>query len=195
MSYAKSPMTRVVLTWSVPGAGTIRSNDKDVSGLTVAAGESIDCFFTNKAGPLAVTLASFTANVQPATGVALAWETMSDSNIRGFNMYRGGSESGPWTKLNNEEIASPTPGSFTGNAYNFTDSTAAAGATYWYQLEDVSLSGAVASHPPMMVVVNAPTAVKLAGLGAAPALSTVMPLAAIGFALLSGFAVARRQRR
>jgi hypothetical protein len=171
--------------WSGPG-------DVDVAG-NLGAAMIVDCTFTNKAGPNAVTLASFSTTVQSGD-VVLDWETVSDSNIRGFNVYRGGSDAGPWAKLNDAEIASPTAGSTTGNTYTFTDTTAEAGATYWYQLEDVTLSGATATHPPMMVVVNAPTAVRLAGLGAAPALSTAVPLAAIGFALLTGFAAARRRR-
>ena len=104
-------------------------------------------------------------------------------------MYRGGSESGPWTKLNNEEIASPTPGRY-GQRLQLHRFDRRSRRDVLVPAGRRMLSGVVASHPPMMVVVNAPTAVKLAGLGAAPALSTAMPLAAIGFALLSGFAVA-----
>ena len=142
--------------------------DTDVSGLTVAGGDSIDCTFTNQAGPLAVTLASFTAEAQPATGVVVAWETVSNQNILGFNLYRGASESGPWTQLNPELIGADFPGASVAEDFEWIDTTAEAGATYWYRLEDVSLNGATASHPPMMVVVNAPTAVRLVGLGAAP---------------------------
>ena len=70
-------------------------------------------------------------------------------------------------------------GSTEGHDYAYTDTTAAQGGTYWYRLDDVSLSGAVTSHPPV-VVAQAPNAVKLVSLGASPVLSTAMPLAAIG---------------
>ena len=111
------------------------ARDTDISGLTLVAGGQIDCEFTNQLGPLAVTLESFTADVGPA-GVVLKWQTVSDINTRGFNVYRGGSETGPWTKLNDAEDTSPTSGSTTGNTYAFTDTTAEAGATYWYRLKD-----------------------------------------------------------
>jgi hypothetical protein len=143
--------------------------------------------------PLAVTLDSFTATAS-STGVSVAWVTVSDLNISGFNLYRAESESEAvvgGTQLNTELI--PASGSTEGHEYAWLDTTALPGHTYWYRLDVVSPGGAVTSQPPVMV--GAPTSVRLVGLGASPALGTAMPLAAIGFALLTGFALARRQRR
>ncbi len=158
----------------------------------VVNGEVEDYWFDLK--PLAVTLESFTAQAT-STGVSLAWVTVSDISTRGFNLYRAESEAGPRTQLNAALIPVAALGSAEGHDYAWTDTTAASGHTYWYQLDDVSLSGAVTSHPPVMVVVSAPTSVRLVGLGASSALGTALPLAAIGFVLLAGFALVRRQRR
>jgi hypothetical protein len=147
--------------------------------------------------PLAVTLESFTGQAS-GTGVSLAWVTVSDINTRGFNLYRAESESeaqAGGTQLNTALIPVAALHSTEGHSYTWPDTTAAPGHTYWYRLQDVSMGGAVTDHPPVMVVAGAPTSVGLVSLGATPALSTAMPLTAIGFALLTGFALARRQRR
>jgi len=143
--------------------------------------------------PLAVTLASFSAEAT-ATGVTVSWETVSNLDTRGFNLYRSESDSGPWTQLNTVLIPVGTPlGSSDGGTYTYNDTTVVPGHIYWYMLEDESLSGVVTPHPPVSAAV--PTAVHLVSLGAGPALGSAMPLAAIGFALLTGFALARRQRQ
>ena len=49
--------------------------------------------------PLAVTLADFSA-VQQGDHVLVTWETNSELNNRGFNLYRGTSAAGPDRQLN-----------------------------------------------------------------------------------------------
>ncbi len=69
------------------------------------------------------------------------------------------------------------------------------GATYWYALEDVDLGGSATRHAPVAVTISEPNAVQMVGLGAGPALGMAAPLAALGLALASGYALARRRRR
>ncbi|MCB9154520.1 MAG: LamG domain-containing protein, partial [Caldilineae bacterium] len=90
--------------------------------------------------PLAVTLASFDATNQP-DGIRLTWETVSELDNLGFNLYRAEAEGGPWTQLNQSLIASPNPGGAAGNSYQWTDSSVTAGDRYWYRLEAVDLAG------------------------------------------------------
>ncbi len=173
------------------------------SGVTLSStdvaygGEVEDYAFT--AGPLAVDLAGFTA-AAGAEGVTLAWETVSETDNAGFNVYRAGSVADrpeqEWVKLNDALIAAAAPGSSEGHSYAFTDATAAQGATYWYALEDVALDGTLTRHAPVSVTVAQPNAVGLAGFGAAPvagAMPALAGLAALALAALAGVAARRRR--
>jgi hypothetical protein len=145
--------------------------------------------------PLAVTLASFAA-VQQGDAVLVSWETVSELDNAGFNLYRGTSAAGPETLL--AHVPSAAPGSAQGFAYSHLDENVQAGQTYWYWLEDISLAGATTLHGPVSVTLGAPTAVRLAEMVATPATPAVLP-AAGGLALLAALAalaaVRRRQRQ
>ncbi len=157
--------------------------------------------------PLAVDLASFTAEAA-ADGVTLAWETVSEIDNAGFNIYRadsslvvgddGSSGVDPlrmtdWVRLNETLIPAATPGSAQGNAYTWIDAAPAAGTT-WYMLEDVSLDGVATQHEPVSVTVAAPNAVHMTAFGAAvtagPALGG---LAALALAALAGIGLRKRR--
>ena len=140
--------------------------------------------------PLAVELAGFTASAAPE-GVELAWETVSEVDVAGFNLYRGETASGPWAQLNDALIPAQAPGAAAGGTYAFADTAAPQGATVWYQLEDVALDGATTRHDPVSVTpAGEPNAVSLSAFGAtAPAawpavagLVAALGLAAAGFA-------------
>ncbi|MCB0229729.1 MAG: hypothetical protein KDH90_11475, partial [Anaerolineae bacterium] len=90
--------------------------------------------------PLAVTLASFDATSQ-AGAILLTWETVSELDNLGFNLYRAEAAGGPWTELNQSLIASPNPGGATGNSYHWTDQSVTPGVRYWYRLQAVDLTG------------------------------------------------------
>ena len=134
-----------VNTWSyTPPAGTrlgptrIDLKVTDSSGLqrylpSVWNGEVTDT-------PLAVTLASFDATSQPGA-VLLTWETVSEIDNLGFNLYRAETEGGPWMQLNQSLIASPNPGSAAGSSYQWTDESVTPSVRYWYRLESVDLAG------------------------------------------------------
>ncbi len=134
-------------------------------------GSSVDytnMTYVSASEPMAVALAFLTATTS-GNGVTLSWETVSEQDNAGFNVYRApGSDdfsrpASPWTKLNDALIPAATPGSSEGNAYTWTDTSAEPGATYWYMLEDVALDGTATQHPPVQVTVAEPNAVGLAG--------------------------------
>ena len=104
--------------------------------------------------PTAVELAAFEAAPQ-GNGVLLTWETASEVDNVGFNVYRAETQAGQLVKLNAYLIASQNPGSAVGAAYSFLDEPAAPGATYYYWLEDVDASGAATRHGPVAVKVGA----------------------------------------
>ena len=77
----------------------------------------------------------------------ITWETASEVDTAGFNIYRGPTEEGPWTQIN-ESLVPPSDDPVQGGQYEFTDEEAEPGETYFYLLEEVELSGAVNRFPP-----------------------------------------------
>jgi hypothetical protein len=146
--------------------------------------------------PLMVTLSGFAA-VVGGDHVLVTWETASEVNTVGFNLYRSDSAEGERALL--ATVPSQAPGSTLGATYSYEDSTVTAGQTYWYWLEGIDLSGATTLHGPVSVVYQAPTAVALTAISASPmgpmAGPTVLPaLAACLAALGAGHLVQRRKR-
>ena len=97
----------------------------------------------------AVSLVSFTAKGAGA-GVEVAWQTAREQDNMGFYVYRAGSPTGLYERLNAQMISglgfSPT-----GRTYSLTDPTATRGVLYYYKLEDVDLHGKRTLHGPVCV--------------------------------------------
>ena len=89
---------------------------------------------------LVLMVVTATGSAFGAATVTVEWSTASELNTAGFNLYRGETPDGPFTRINRELIpASPDP--LIGGTYIFTDTAVVAGRTYYYQLEDVETSG------------------------------------------------------
>ncbi|MFZ2358417.1 MAG: choice-of-anchor J domain-containing protein [Anaerolineae bacterium] len=138
--------------------------------------------------PLAVTLANFTAEAQ-AGQVLVTWETVSELDNAGFNLYRGLLADGSDRSLL-ASVPSQAPGSTQGASYSYADAAVEPGQTYWYWLEDIDLNGATTMHGPVSATVNAPTAVTLASLETGAASPSGMSLAVLFAALLTPLAAA-----
>jgi hypothetical protein len=95
-----------------------------------------------------VTLTSFTA-VGGDGQVLLEWETASEINNIGFNLWRSTSETGSYVKLNASLIPSQALGSVVGAYYSYTDSDVINGTTYYYKLESVDTNGSSEFHGPI----------------------------------------------
>lgn len=70
----------------------------------------------------------------------IRWATASEVENLGYNVYRGESEDGPWTRVNPELI----PGAGTTDEptrYRFVDDTIDPRVTYFYWVESVSIDG------------------------------------------------------
>ncbi|MBP7040898.1 MAG: hypothetical protein KBA92_08125, partial [Anaerolineaceae bacterium] len=90
-----------------------------------------------------VVLKTFSAT-SAENGILVAWETATEVNNLGFNIYRAELVDGERALLNPELIMSKLgPGGLTGATYEFLDETAAVGITYYYWLEDVPLESGV----------------------------------------------------
>ncbi len=144
--------------------------------------------------PLAVTLASFDAQAM-VDHILLSWETVSEMNNAGFNLYRSASPAAPEELL--AFVPSQAPGSTQGASYSYEDAEVAPGETWYYWLEDVDLNGATALHGPVSATLQAPTAVTLDALQAQTAApgAGAAPLAALAAGLLglaAAFGIRRR---
>jgi parallel beta-helix repeat protein len=97
--------------------------------------------------PSAIDLLSFIVQVA-ADRVTLAWETGSEVDNAGFNVWRAETADGTYIQLNDALI--PAQGDpLSGASYNFTDSDMVQGMTYYYKLEDVDTHGVSTFHGPV----------------------------------------------
>jgi CSLREA domain-containing protein len=145
--------------------------------------------------PLAVTLAGFDATAA-ADHVLVTWETVSELENAGFNLYRTVTADRPTAADLLAYVPSQGPGSTQGFLYSHQDDAVTAGQTTWYWLEDVDFNGATTLHGPVSVVFAAPTAVTLDSLNASPAaaagsLSLLALPAVVSLALGAAWALRR----
>lgn len=108
---------------------------------------------TRTCSPTAVLWSAFDAQAVGAT-VLVTWETTSELDIAGFNVFRSASADGQYAKLNAALIPA-TGGPAQGAAYSYEDSNVTAGGTYYYKIEAVSTGG--------QITVNGPISVRLGG--------------------------------
>ena len=130
----------ISVTWT-PGTGI-------ASGITLAAGDVITCVFNNAGSALAVDLAYFAADLRD-DGVHVVWETVSETNTAGFNIYRAESADGLWVKLSTTTIAVLTPGGSSGNVYEWVDAAYTPGQPAYYILETIGLDGSLDWSAPL----------------------------------------------
>ncbi|NOY60606.1 MAG: T9SS type A sorting domain-containing protein [Calditrichaeota bacterium] len=103
-----------------------------------------------------VELADFSGEVEVGKGIRLKWETGSEANHAGFNLFRkeeGGSE---YKKINDMLIRPDGT-----RQYEFFDRQVKVGKTYLYKLEDVSLTGSRTQHESISIFVEKPVSFEL----------------------------------
>ncbi len=79
----------------------------------------------------------------------IRWETVSETDIQGFDLYRADDPQGDPVRLNDTLIPAKQPGNPTGDQYQFVDRPAQPGTTYYYWLDCVFLDGSTARHGPV----------------------------------------------
>lgn len=134
----------------------------------------------NVSGPTAVSLSSFKLDERRSNrnGITLDWTTASEVSTAGFNIYRSEHEDGPYTRINPQLIPASTD-PLAGGSYQYQDSSAVPGRTYYYQLEDIELNGTAVRHTPLPA--SAPAAADANGNPIA-----IRALSALGLMLLIG---------
>jgi Abnormal spindle-like microcephaly-assoc'd, ASPM-SPD-2-Hydin len=84
-------------------------------------------------GAPALTIAlSGNAVAAAAHSVDIAWDASTSANVQGYNVYRGTTSGGPYTKI------SPT---LSGSALSFTDIAPVSGSNYFYIVTSVDSTG------------------------------------------------------
>ncbi|MCX8044586.1 MAG: hypothetical protein N3B18_10760 [Desulfobacterota bacterium] len=97
-----------------------------------------------------IELVSFKA-LKSKGKVQILWETASETNNYGFNIYRAENKNGEYVKINSEII--PANGSPTqGASYEYVDTSIKSMKAYYYKLEDVDRDGTTTFHEPVKAV-------------------------------------------
>ena len=133
--------------------------------------------------PLAVALAAFDAQ-QVNNQIDVTWQTISELDIVGFDLYRSTTLDGERMLLGH--FPSQNPGSTQGAFYDYTDIDVIPGTTYYYWLDEVDISGSTTLHGPVSATYAVPTAVIVRDFRAeqASVLSLSWLLIALGVAAL-----------
>ena len=98
----------------------------------------------------AAVLSDFTSSFNPDTAsVELSWETFSDSDILGFDIYRSYENSPVLVKINTETLLVYPPDGTEGNQYSYTDAGVEIGQTYTYWLDLIDLGGQTSRFGPV----------------------------------------------
>ena len=128
---------------------------EDAKGFFISQEGSTNCgclfAMVTESNPTAVDLISFDAESVPE-GVKVSWETATETDNLGFNLYRSDSLTSDKVQLNDTLIPpNVPPGSPFGATYEFVDTGATAFQTYFYWLEDIDASGEITLHGPVGV--------------------------------------------
>ncbi|MBN1559563.1 Ig-like domain-containing protein [candidate division KSB1 bacterium] len=142
-------------TWTMDMSQYPPYNYYDVDARVVdSAGDGVSNTWGLK---VPVELASFTSAVEPYKGVILEWETAREYGNSGFNVLRSLKEEGDYVKVNEKIIPSSQNG-----RYEYVDSDIAAGRTYYYKLENISVDGSKALFGPVTAEAPVPKEFRLA---------------------------------
>ena len=184
---------------SSAGAYLLRGSVGSAAGTVSGGGYTVRGGFWQPGlqAPLAVTLAGFTAR-QDGASILVEWQTVSEIDCTGFNLYRGTNDDWAGASLL-AFVPSQAPGSAQGFEYNYRDAEVEPGPTYYYWLEDVDLGGQGTVHGPVTAALAGPTAVTMAVLTTSAGETPVAPvwlLPAMLFAALAALPVVTyRQKR
>jgi len=146
----------------------------DYSSLTIDSNDGCTFWYTTEyiqtsgSAPWQTRIGSFKFDTCEPTAVELArfegwpegeaihveWETVTEIDNLGFNLYRANASDGPYVKLNEELIPSQAPGSPIGAIYVWLDEGVEVGQTYYYKLEDMDAYGHTTMHGPVAVMVG-----------------------------------------
>ncbi len=142
---------------SVGGDGTALTTGTIQSGTFTSGGDYYalgDDAANGQDNSLPVELSAFEA-LTDVDRVVLNWQTSSELENYGFNIYKKSVDQPEWSLVNDDIIEGQ--GTFSGESdYSFTDFEVISGRSYTYKLESVSYSGAVNVEKVVKVEVPVP---------------------------------------
>jgi hypothetical protein len=77
--------------------------------------------------------------------IEIEWETETEINTAGFNIYRSDSAEGEFVRINPQIIPSQSD-AVSGATYLYTDKNVERGKTYFYRLEDIEFDNSTQQH-------------------------------------------------
>jgi hypothetical protein len=77
--------------------------------------------------------------------IEIEWQTETEIETAGFNIYRSESENGEFVRINDQLIPSQSD-AVSGAAYTFVDDNVERGKTYYYRLEDIEYDNSTQQH-------------------------------------------------
>lgn len=188
-----SPQTIAITASADPNNTVTECSESAASGEPVCnppAGSANTQTFSNpcSAVPLAATLADFSA-VQEGDHITVVWETATELDNRGFNLYRGTSPEGWDRQLNTTLIPSQAQGSAGGFVYTWADADALVpGQAYYYWVQTVDVNGATTTTGPASALFSTPTAVEVRTVDSAAQNANVLQPYLAWFGLLAPLA-------
>jgi len=99
--------------------------------------------------PTAVDLNWFEVVRERRTFIKIGWETASEMDIAGFNLYRSNNPDKMKRLLTKQMISAQNLGAMSGALYTFRDQKARPGKTYYYWLEAINLDGSTELFGPV----------------------------------------------
>ncbi|MDN3515170.1 MAG: hypothetical protein NG747_12325 [Candidatus Brocadia sp.] len=96
--------------------------------------------------PTAITLAYFHARSGKDGSVTLTWQTATEVDNAGFNLYRANDKDGDYTKINESGLIPARGNAVSGASYSYVDTPGK--GTFYYTLEDVDYYGVSTMHGP-----------------------------------------------
>lgn len=86
-----------------------------------------------------------------SSGAVVTWQTLLETNLLGFNVYRSTSLNGPRQHLNNTPLATQGMGSPFGASYTFIDTTVLPGVTSYYWIEAIETNSVATLYGPLVL--------------------------------------------
>lgn len=100
-----------------------------------------------------VAMAGYGFILHRSPRILIEWQTATEIDTIGFNLYRADQIEGPYQKLNASLIlAANDP--LRGGSYHYVDAIGMPNRIYYYQLEDVDTQGKTTRHEPVSVQVH-----------------------------------------
>lgn len=137
------------------GAGSDTAlNIVTAENLNVAVRANVDYVMVSDDSTLPVELSTFAATVNATGFVQLQWETHSEIDFNGFNLFRSGNNDVNSAIRLNSMIISGQGSASSGSVYDWTDQEVATGQTYYYWLESCDLDGTSGFYGPVSVTLG-----------------------------------------